>query len=472
MSRGVLGDITIPVDWELGQRIVPDSWSGSDASDTAAATARQLARSGSARQLRKRTAARANQLAASAAKRPEIARSAKLGALDESPRPSDVSGYARSSEASFVVSQYDIYGENVQLRVRRKVADLPSQRRHRIATVAADAPFASSKSFELPWTKRPVRSKRPQSAEQLRHAELMQMTLEDRELWAVERRSGRLTAAIGDGQGSKAAQLRKQMRHWDDVFRRRLEWAWECWGRLMARAKRRNAALLQRPCAQLKEGLAAFKFCFWRAQLQQQTLLGFMRRIAQPHLAKVLHTWQPWARDRKAARAVQEKMVRRVLQSRTAPAFDTWVDLLEVKRRRLQRARGTILRLRERDVSRCWERWLQFVDQMRALQSSEHSSRDFSFAHCHPDQHCMMPAFSLTPRHYGSVAVLETWVVRSRNIIATVAWQRWQDAVEEIRNGKLQALKATGGSFESVALASGLARKQVRCFHRDFGEMG
>lgn len=60
--------------------------------------------------------------------------------------------------------------------------------------------------------------------------------------------------------------------------------------------------------------------------------------------------------------------IRRLLHKRAAHSFDCWVYLLEGKRRNLQRMRGIVLRIQERELSRSWARWCQFVGQMRALQ--------------------------------------------------------------------------------------------------------
>ena len=49
---------------------------------------------------------RENFLRSSAALRYEVARTASLGGLDESPRPTDVAGYTRSGSSSFFLSQY------------------------------------------------------------------------------------------------------------------------------------------------------------------------------------------------------------------------------------------------------------------------------------------------------------------------------------------------------------------------------
>ena len=49
---------------------------------------------------------RENFLGSSAALRYEVARTASLGGLDESPRPTDVAGYTRSGSSSFFLSQY------------------------------------------------------------------------------------------------------------------------------------------------------------------------------------------------------------------------------------------------------------------------------------------------------------------------------------------------------------------------------
>jgi hypothetical protein len=356
-------ELTVPLDWEVGAK----QGSGLAQSKSPSRSSQPLAAAG-ASAIPLRPAARANHLAVSAALRHEVARTARLGALDESPRPTDVSGYARA-DSSFFLSQYDIYGERIATRVRHKVEDHPSMRKLRAATVAADgALLGSSGCFELPWDRhgsgRAERALRSDSAEQSRLAELERMSMEDRELWLVAARSGRLTAAVRSSH-EKAARLREQMRHWDESWLRRLRWAWERWAVLVARARRSAAAQSHRPRTLMQGVLAAFQRCHWRAQPKQRLLIGLIRTCSRPHLTRALRSWQAWAIRRDQARATQERLVRRVLHKTTAPVFDCWVELLETKRRRLQRARGVILRLQERGLSRSWARWCQYVGQMR-----------------------------------------------------------------------------------------------------------
>ena len=84
----------IPLDWEVAP--------APSMSTQHAATAR--ARQQAARQPLGR---RSNRLELSAALRHEVARTAALGGLDESPRPTDVAGYTRSG-SSFFLSQYPL----------------------------------------------------------------------------------------------------------------------------------------------------------------------------------------------------------------------------------------------------------------------------------------------------------------------------------------------------------------------------
>lgn len=230
------------------------------------------------------------------------------------------------------------------------------------------------------------RSRRaPRSAEYIRMAELDKMSMEDRELWAVEARSTRLQAAV-HGNRKKAGRLRDNLRHWDQVFLRRLGWAWSQWAEVLARARRKVAANSQRLRTLKQDGLAAFRRCRWRAQPKQRLMLGFVRACSRPYAAKSLQSWRQWAAERDTLRHTQKRAVLGFLNKRVASVFDCWVELLEAKRRRLQLARGAVQRMQERGVSRSWARWCRFVEQMQQLQS-----------------------------------VLETWVIRSRHVVVRAA---------------------------------------------------
>ena len=218
-------------------------------------------------------------------------------------------------------------------------------------------------------------------------AELDKMSMEDRELWAIEARAGRLQAAIQSSHET-AAGLRDKLRHWDQTFLRRIGWAWSQWAELVARSKREVEAKLQRPRSLMRAGLAAFQRCHWRAQPQQRRMLSFVWTCSRPYLAKSLQSWRWWAAERRSSRTYQEKMVRRLLNQRVASVFDSWVELLEAQRRRLQVARGVVQRMQERGMSRSWVRWRIYVRQMQDLQ-----------------------------------AIMETWVMRSRHLAVRAVFQ-------------------------------------------------
>eukprot|EP01043_Picozoa_sp_COSAG02_P023802 COSAG02_NODE_1281_length_13472_cov_8.763048_10_plen_430_part_00 len=360
---------------------------------------------------------RSNLLGGSAALRHELARTASLGGLEKSPRPTDVAGYTRSGDGSFCLSQYtlrpnkyivsariscsgtgsscafhrsryDIYGERVAVHVRRKMQDQPCMRNLREAVVAADGPLLGTTLASRSRSERsrdPPRSRSrqvPRSAEYTRMAELDKMSMEDRELWAVEARSARLQAAIHHGSREKVGRLRDHLRHWDQVFLRRLGWAWSQWAAALARARRKMAANLQRPHILKQAGLVALQRCRWRAQPKQRLMIGFIRTCSRPHLTKSLQSWRHWAAERDVLRKSHEHAVLRILNKRVASAFDCWIELLDANRRRLQLARGVVHRMQERGVSRSWARWCWFVEQMQQLQ-----------------------------------AVLETWVIRSHHAV-------------------------------------------------------
>ena len=84
-------ELIIPLDWEVAP--------APTRSTQHAATATG--------QVRRPLAGRSNRLELSAALRHEVARTAALGGLDESPRPTDVAGYTRSG-SSFFLSQYPL----------------------------------------------------------------------------------------------------------------------------------------------------------------------------------------------------------------------------------------------------------------------------------------------------------------------------------------------------------------------------
>lgn len=218
-------------------------------------------------------------------------------------------------------------------------------------------------------------------------AELDKMSMEDRELWAIEARSGRLQAAI-QGSHETAARLRDKLRHWDQTFLRRIAWAWSQWTELVARSKRDIEAKLQRPRSLMRAGLAAFQRCHWRAQPQQRRMLSIVWTCSRPYLAKSLQSWHRWAAERRMDRKDQEKTVRRLLNQRVASVFDSWVELLEAQRRRLHVARGVVRRMQERSMSRSWVRWCIYIRQMQDLQ-----------------------------------AILETWVTRSRHLAVRAVLQ-------------------------------------------------
>jgi hypothetical protein len=93
-------EIIIPLDWEVAPQ---EQEQGQE----------QLLRSGSGvglaglgRRPLKEAGRRGNVLLdCSAALRHEVARTASLGGLEKSPRPTDVAGYTRSGDSSFFLSQ-------------------------------------------------------------------------------------------------------------------------------------------------------------------------------------------------------------------------------------------------------------------------------------------------------------------------------------------------------------------------------
>ena len=84
-------DIIIPLDWEVAAR---------PGEEHAVKSGERSDR----RPLEKFK--RENFLRSSAALRYEVARTASLGGLEKSPRPTDVAGYTRSGSSSFFLSQY------------------------------------------------------------------------------------------------------------------------------------------------------------------------------------------------------------------------------------------------------------------------------------------------------------------------------------------------------------------------------
>ena len=89
-------EIVIPLDWEVAPQDQPPQSNH---------PALQLGLGGPRRPLRE-AEGRSNFLASSAALRHEVARTASLGGLEKSPRPTDVAGYTRSGDSSFFLSQY------------------------------------------------------------------------------------------------------------------------------------------------------------------------------------------------------------------------------------------------------------------------------------------------------------------------------------------------------------------------------
>ena len=68
-------------------------------------------------------------------------------------------------------------------------------------------------------------------------------------------------------------------------------------------------------------------------------MLGYIRRVARAPLAKAMRSWHGWAEAHAQKRLDYDRMILRIVNGRLAPFFDAWAQILEGRRRRMQRAR-------------------------------------------------------------------------------------------------------------------------------------